>query len=278
MSAGSSDVLGGFAPLPARSSVAALLVLGALALAGCPTHEPDAKPFHIKVTVLSTAVGLVESYTQETLVDLTGTASREDGQSLLVQEAVVTGGIALGDVRITFDGRGSPLAAFPASLHGRAVRIRIRLAPEGRGPDLEPLQVPGIRVLVDTAGVERSVFMLFEGIYVRDRVARLVSPAAPTEGEAVLDFPVFYVDEQSAEAEPGECGLAYYDRLVVGDPTTGAVLKVLGRGEREQALTIAGEPELWTVAHSMSYHRDGACEGQSKVYTQLAAWRTPVTE
>jgi len=262
----------------AGPSSAALLALAALVLAGCPTQEPDAKPFHLKATVLSTAKPLADGYTEESIVDVTGTASREDARSLLVRDAVATGGVVLGELRISFDGRGIPEAAFPASLDGKTVRIRIRLSPEGKGPDLEPLTVPGIRVLVNTSGTEQSVFTLFEGTYVRDRVARIVSPAAPTEDEAISDFPVYFVDEQWAEAEPGECGLAYYDRLVVGDPTTSDALVVLGRGEKNRALAIAGQAELWTVAHSMSYHRDGACEGQSKVYTQLAAWRTPVTE
>ena len=260
--------------LAGRSSRALLVSVALLGLAGCPVHEPETRPFHLAVDVDGTPIGRV--FDTEQLVRFSGTAIVEDAASLFIASAVLDGGAPLGDVRITFDPSALPDLAFPSQLGGNAVRVAVRVAPTGAGPRLEPLTAPGIRILLDGAPPV-SQFLIWEGTYVRERAARVLSPAGLTDDETEIDFPVFFVEEQWIESEPGECGLVYYDNLVVGSPLDAVQAPAtLLRRERTPFVVNSSLPS-WTVAHVVSWHRDGACDGQSRVWTQFAAWRPPAT-
>ncbi|MFO0585089.1 MAG: hypothetical protein U0229_22660 [Anaeromyxobacter sp.] len=263
--------------MSAGSSSAAVLAAVALAAAGCQTNEPRTEPFHIKVT-LPSGDAFVDGFTVEQLTDITGTAARVDGEHLTITNAALRDGTALGDVSISFDSTALPDAVFPPAIDGKQVQVRIRVVPTGEGPSREPLPYPGLRIIV-VDGVPSSQFILWETTVSRDgaRAARVISPAGISLDDTSLDFPVFYVDEQWQEFTPGECGLVYDDRLMVGDPL-GSVLAVLGARERRGDITFPSTTSPWTVAHALTFHRDGTCDGQSRAYTQLAAWRTPITQ
>jgi hypothetical protein len=255
-----------------RSSTA--ILLAAVALAGCATHEPDTRPFHLSVEVDGTPIA--QFFESDQLLWFSGTVLLEDDVNLLVQDAILDdgNGTPLGDVHIGFDRSALPDLAFPALLAGEVVTVALRVSPTLLGPTLEPLPVPGIRIITGGA-TPVSQFLVWEGTYLRERGARVLSPAGISEADPALDFPVFFVEEQYIESEPGECGLVYYDNLIVGSPAPGITkIEAVLRRERTEFAVDSGSP-AWIVAHVVSWHRDGACSDQSRAWTQFAAWRAP---
>lgn len=260
-----------------RSSAA--LLAGVVLLGACKTHEPDTHPFHVRITVGDEP--LAGLFPDPGVLELTGDGILESADSLVVRNAVLTStGDPLGaDVRIAFDRTALPDVAFPELLAGVPVRVRARVAPLGLGPFLEPMTIPGIRVFTE-GNPPVSQFLLWEGTYTfEDSAARVLTPAGPSNDDPAIDYPFFFVEKQWLDSEPGECGLAFYDNLIVG--SEGAALQApqptvsLRRGERDPRFVVDDRLPPWTVAHVVSWHRDGTCADQSKVYTQFAAWRAP---
>lgn len=261
----------GLRPRPAAALVAAV----ALLLGACKTHEPDTRPFHVRITVGDEPLATL--FPEDGVIEFTGAGIPESADSLVVRDAFLTAtGEPLGaDVRITFDRSALPDLAFPEFLAGVPVRVRARVAPLGLGPSLEPLTIPGIRVFTEgTPPVSQLV--VWEGTYTfEDSAARVLAPAGPSNNDPAVDYPHFFVEKQWLDTEPGECGLVFYDNLIVG--SEGDDTQVTGSLRRGESMPFVVGDALptWTVAHVASWHRDGTCADQSKVFTQFAAWRPP---
>jgi hypothetical protein len=253
----------------ATSAEAALACLAcAFGVAGCQLRDVEARPWHLEVTADGTPLSqLVDGLT---FVQFTGVAQLVDGSTLLVPGAtrIDEGASApLGDVRVSFDASSWPGPELPQGLAGTEVTVTVAVDPEGIGPAREPLPYPALVVADSTAGLLRNEFYLYEASYraVNGYNAEVIYGPADFVAEIQARWQLF---------EPAECGLVYYDSLVVyGD----ASVTELRRHERRSVTTSRGTetepPVRWAFAHVASWHRDGACQDQSQAWTQLVAWR-----
>jgi hypothetical protein len=244
-----------------RSSLAAL----ALALCACTTRDPVTRPFRIRATVGDAPIAsLAAGVNGPALIILVGQGHVVGQTTFVVGAAKLPDGTSA-DVRIDFDDAGAPSVAFPAALDGQPVTLFVLHDPAGRGPSGEPLP---LQVLQLATGTEASLlvqqFLLFERAYETPPAEPFVPTGLPT-----VDTPRFLILRDYGQFEPGKCGPVYYDVLQVyaDDVFT------LRHGERRSTtMGPAGLPP-WTVLHVLSWHRQGTCGGESKSWTQFAAWR-----
>jgi hypothetical protein len=241
-------------PLAVRRALAAGAVL--VALLGCPTREPDTRPFHVEGR-RATGESIADGVTEADLFVFHGTASVPEPTTLQV-----------GDVTFHFDRAALPELAFPARLEGQQVVVELIIDPVGVGPAGEPLRIPGLRVATGNATPTYEL-AIAEATYEEPTsgLAAIPRPVGPEFGGE--DLPAFSVGTDWVEYEPAECGLAYYDFLRVFGGDRDLTLK---HGERGQVF-VGTRAEAWTIAHVVSWHRRGQCNGQSKTWTQFAAWR-----
>jgi hypothetical protein len=257
----------------------ALAVAALAGLAACTTRDVETRPFRISAE--AGGASLADGLTAPTYYYFTGAGDRVDDHTLAVRGAQLVGdGTPLGDVTIRFGTGPVPDLAVPPQLHGVPVTAVLLADPAARDPDGGPLPIPGFRVALGDPSALRYQLLLWEGTYARaDGVGAVYAPANPLGGvdPADLDIPFFSVEADFVAFEPDECGAVYYDILdVLGvEPTDTAFVEtatILDHGKRARVVVFdAAAP--WTVVHALSWHRDGACDGQAQAWTQLAAWR-----
>ncbi len=232
----------------------------AVLLTACPTHDVETRPFHIQMT-LGDGTGL------ETHVDaggatigFSGTARRQDDTTLVVQNAPISSFGVTTDVTISFRGDASPGVAFPTQLDGAPVTVIVHVAPTQVGPIGEALPIVGFAV---STGTDPNIHYQF-------LIGELPPPSGTlfTIGDATGDVPAFQVVRDAAEFEPAKCGAVYYDVLRVYGTS-----KEISLRHGDQGTMPVGGGASWNVRNVVSWHRDRACEGQLKSWTQLAAWR-----
>lgn len=257
-----------------RRALRAALALAALALAACAERDVRTRPFHLAVTGPdggSLAVG-----DGSFVLTLAGTAQVPGGTTLVVAGAVrvvdaadPAADVPVGDVTVTFDGAAAPELAFPARLAGQAVLVEAAVVPGGTGPDGEPLPVRTLRIATGDRRAPSYELGLGETTAERsDGIATSPPLLGPFYGDE--DLPAFVVEANWTDYQPAECGLVYLDVLRVLAPDGAELL--LRRGEAGQ-LAVGLRPDPWHVRHVISWHRRGACGGQSRTWTQIATWR-----
>jgi hypothetical protein len=262
--------------LASRSSRAAGALAAALAvaLAGCPTAEPEWGLFRIRAEAAGGAP-LEGLAAEPTFYLLFGTGEVLGPTSLRLAGATFADGRPFGELTISFDGALAPEAVFGPELHAVPLRLLVLADPGATGPGGEPLPIPGFRVATGASPDFRHRLILWEATYADDTgVADVFAPAGPhPDDPSYPDIPDFVVDEVYAAWEPAECGLVYYDVLsALGERESADV--PLERGEQGRVPIGTVEPP-WNVLHVQSWHRDGACAGQAQAFSQLAAWRPP---
>lgn len=241
-----------------RRRLGPLLVV-ALAAAGCQTRELDVRPFHLQITVAGDAAFPAPPDAIDTQVE--GVATRVGPTELVLATSTH------GDVRLRFDNAAAPQVVFPPGLDGAQVRARIRLLPVSPGPRGEPLPFPGVKLTDLATGSVR--FALGEwSVATRDG-----TPAAPRSvmAEALEEDlpPALLLQREWVDYEATDCGLVYYAPMFVLLEDSRFIL------DRDEEATLVRGPtaDPLHVRHVVSYHRSSSCAGQTRTWTQIAAWR-----
>lgn len=246
-----------------RASVALCL---ALLSAACTKHDVETHPFHLQIT-LPDGTGLEQSFTAATTIGLSGTARRQGDTTMVLQGATIGTASAPVDATISFRADASPGVAFPPQLDGAPVTVIVHLDPAQRGPGGEPLPLLGLAISTGTDPNTHYQFLLAE-LPPPPPASLVVQGDIFVIGDAAGDVPYFEVIGDAAEFEPARCGAVYYDVLRVYGTSKEVTLR---HGEQDEM--PVGAAANWKVRHVVSWHRDRACAGQVKAWTQFAAWR-----
>jgi len=247
-----------------RPSVAALLL--ALLPAACTTHDVETHPFHLQIT-LSDGTALEQGFAAATTVGISGTARRQDDTTMVVQGAKIGAASAPVDATISFRADASPGVAFPPQLDGAPVNVIVHVDPAQGGPGGEALPILGLAVSIGTDPNTHYQFLIAE-FPPPPPASLVVQGDIFVVGDAAGDVPYFQVIGDAAEFEPARCGAVYYDVLRVYGTSTEISLR---HGEQDEM--PVGAAASWKVRHVVSWHRDRACAGQAKAWTQFAGWR-----
>lgn len=247
----------GWRSRPAR---AAAWALAALALAGCPTREVEPRPFHLEARHADGG-SLADGVTAFDVLPATGVAHVVDATTLVVA------GTERGDVTLTFDRSAAPSLAFPAFLEGRTVLAEVFVDPGRTGPRGEPLPIPGYRL--STAGSFDFVIGEWTGETPVGGDPRV--PPSFTLFSSDPDLPRLGILAEYADWEASECGLVYFLPLFALD---GTATVSLDRGAVRR-FDLAPRAEPLFLLHVLTYQRLDPCDGQSRSWTQIAAWREP---
>jgi hypothetical protein len=252
-----------------RSSAAIVL----LALAGaCSTRDVDTRPFRLRATRSATGGSLLDAF--PTGRGFRGTGRVVDGSTLVIEGTTLAQGLDPEDVTVTFDRSASSAVAFSsARLDGKTLLVVIAADPSYTGPEGEPLPFYELIVATGTPPDLQHELVLVERVFPSERETEIL----PRNIGGFEDLPWFTAESDWAQFEPAECGLVYYDVVsVIGDDE----LFALRRGERREVGILPRIPDAprderapWNVLHVLSWHREDACAGQAKAWTQVAAWR-----
>jgi hypothetical protein len=248
-----------------RSSAAiALLALAA----ACTTRDPETTPFAIRAARAGGA-DLLQDF--GTGAGFQGTGRVVDESTLVVEGAVLAPGLPPEEVTVTFDRAATDAPRFsPARLDGRPLFVLVGADATFVGPRGEPLPIYELRVATVGATSLQNELFLAERVFPAENITQEF-PVNALPGD---DTPRFTATSDWSQYEPGECGPVYYDLVLVQGDDEQFFLR------REEQRQVAISPILlpdprdpWTVLHVQSWHRQGACAGQARAWTQVAAWR-----